>query len=135
MVNIGRFIRREKERFRSFRTRIETERIKTETARLEAEKKRQGDLARINARKQIAQRDVDQIKAYNEKVRGPSKLKRFGQGAAKAMDKIKETKASRDKAGKGLRFGVPGRTEGSRGFGMEVKSDPFAPKNKSPFNK
>lgn len=103
MVNIRGIINREKNRFMKFRSENQKRRIMAQTLELEKARAREAELAKVNAAKQAAQRDLEKIKSYNKKVAGPSKLQKFSKNLATVMDKGKEAK----KKGyfKGIDFG------------------------------
>ena len=116
-------ISRKKAQFKDYRTRMQMSRIEAETAKLEAEKLRQAELAKVTAKKQRVQRDVDNISSYNKKQRGPSGLQKLGQGLARTMNKASEAKKNAQSQGflKGVNLG----NEGSKGINFEGKGSPF----------
>jgi len=130
MVNIKSLIDREKNRF----TQMKKRRIETETAKLEAQKVREGVLAKALAKKQAARKDLEKIKSYNQKVEGPTKFQKLGKGLTRAINKAKENKAkgrtllgTKGKSGGVLMEGNSSFNYAGPGFkfGGEKKSSPF----------
>jgi len=132
MVNVLKMIRREKEKFRNYQDVRQRSRIMEQTAKLEAEKVRAGEIAKLNARKQTAQRDVEKLQEYNQKIEGPSKFQQFGAGLTKTIgqgsEKLKEFKKTRKSTPKGNYKGENLRSV-NRGSGINFGGsgrDPFA---------
>ena len=94
-------IQKQKENFQRLRQSVTLKKINRETEQLKAEKIKQGEIARANADKQKALRDVQSIKSYNAKVEGqtPNKLKQFGEGLAKVINQAKTQEKKDVKSG------------------------------------
>jgi hypothetical protein len=154
MVNVLKMIRREKEKFRNYQDVRQRSRIMEQTAKLEAEKVRAGEIAKLNARKQTAQRDVEKLQEYNQKIEGPSKFQQFGAGLTKTIgqgsEKLKEFKKTRKSTpkgnykgenlrsvnrGSGINFGGSGRDPFAMGGGSPSfgSSGPSHSSNRDPF--
>lgn len=125
-MGISNLIRQQKEKFFAAKDKFDRGRIIAETEKLNRAKEREAELAKLNAQKQIAARDLAAIKGYNEKVAGPSKVQRFAKGLAKAVNQgRKSLQANQVKLNKGNFLNA---SPGGRG--------PFAtnPSGGNPFN-
>ena len=125
-MSIMQLIQKKKEQFRNASIEIRKQQAIKETEKLRAERLRQGELAKVEAQRLQARQDVDRITAFNEKARGPSKLKKFGQGVAKVMNKGKTgmSEAKQARYMKGIQFGAPAST-GSKGLDTVGRGSPF----------
>lgn len=105
MVNISRFISAKKNEFRSYRDRTKLMKIQQETARLERERERQAEFSKALAKKQMVERDVNNITSYNKKVETPSKLKVLASNVRTQLEKSKVRLDQKNKESnfKGLR--------------------------------
>jgi len=133
MVNVMGMIRREKERFRNIKHKRTKSRIMSETAQLEAEKRRQGEMAKISAQKQSAERDVQALSSYNARVEGPTKGQKFASGLQKAINKGKEFQQSRKAVPQNKLGGSQGIQFGGSGFGGGMNKGPDFGSGGSPF--
>lgn len=105
MINVRKFIQRKKQKFKEFQVGVQTRKYETQIATLELERKRQAKKAKVLARKQNLQRDVQRIRGYNKKVAGPSVAAKFGKGLARVINKKREELKKSQVRGSGLDFG------------------------------
>jgi len=134
-MGILNLIREQKEKFRTIQTGKQKERIMRENIKLEKERARQTEIAELNAERAQLKSDVQNVKKFNQKVEGPSKLQRLGSGLAKVMN---DRKAARSGGGSkpsgrglGLLGGINQRSSlnlgggGSPGY-SEGRGSPFS---------
>lgn len=104
-MGISSLIRNEKQKFFSAKLSRDKATIIKQTEKLERERMREGELAKLNARRQKAERDVSKIKSYNQKNTPKSKAKRFGQNLANVINKGKTALAEQKQKTGGIDFG------------------------------
>ena len=103
MINVRNMINKQKDKFHEYKR---TQVVK-DTAKLERERKQQGEMAKVNAKRQSARQDVEKLQNYNKQVEGPSKFERFGVGLTKVVNAAKEAKKAVPK--KKISKGSPSR--------------------------
>jgi len=123
-MNVFAMIQQKKEQFRDASIEKRKQQAIKESNEIIREKRRQAELAKIEGVRVTEQRDLERIKAFNERARGPSKVKKFGQGLAKVMNKGKEGMSSAKSQGYFKGINVPG-SSGSSGLNNAPTGSPF----------
>ena len=119
-MGILNYIQKKKTEHRFMKTSSQVQKLQMEKKRLEAERIREGALAKSVGERMTVERDVQKLKDYNERNTPPSALKRFGTGLKSVIDKQRskgQAKSPKVKKGKGRSFRVSApQSSGSSGL-------------------